>query len=123
MTEKVFLSYAYQDRAFVEFLKPRLGELLRTHAREINILDMQPSDIGAGNDFRRAIKGSMDAADTVVIVSSPNGDQSDWVNYEAGLADALGKKLVFVGRKGTGKSALMHRFLDSASFVEVEDRG
>jgi ABC-type transport system involved in cytochrome bd biosynthesis fused ATPase/permease subunit len=122
MTEKVFLSYASKDRAFAESLKLKLNEFLPAQSQPLEVFDVQ-SNVTLGEDIRKAIKAAMDAASTVVIVSSPDGDASQWVNYEAGLADALGKKIVIVGRKGTGKSALFHHFIDSAKFIEVDDGG
>ncbi|MDB6012322.1 MAG: hypothetical protein JWL65_4572 [Gammaproteobacteria bacterium] len=122
MRQKVFISYATQDRSFAESLKARLNQFLAKPSQPLDFFDVQ-SSIAPGEDFRKAIKAAMDAADTVVIVSSPYGDSSQWVNYEAGLADALGKKLVFVGRKGMGKSALVRRFQDNARFIEVDDAG
>jgi ABC-type phosphate/phosphonate transport system ATPase subunit len=45
------------------------------------------------------------------------------VSYEAGLADALGKNVVIVGRRGAGKSDLLKRLSDTARFVEVDYTG
>ena len=120
MTQKVFISYAAQDRAFAQALKPRLGEFLPFRSQPLDVLDVQ-SHVSAGDDVRKAVKEAIDEANTVVIVSSPAADTSQWVNYEAGLADALGKDIVIVNRKGSGKSAILHRFSDSARFIEMDD--
>ena len=99
-------------------LRGAAERVARSHGLEI--FDVQ-SHAKAGSDVRKAIKTAMDGADTVVVVSSPHGDASQWVNYEAGLADALGKKLVIVGRGGMGKSALIHRFANTAKVVEFDN--
>jgi hypothetical protein len=119
MTEKVFLSYAPDDRAFAEALKPRLGEFLDASG-SLDVFDAL-SDIELGEDIRKALKAQMDAANTVVIVASPAGDASQWVNYEAGLADALGKKIVIVKREGDGMSALSQRFIDRAQLFAFDN--
>lgn len=118
MSEKVFLSYAAKDRELAESIKSRIKDLLALDAADADILDLE-SCVAPGQDYRGAIKAAIDAASTVVIVASPNGDNSQWVNYEAGLADALGKEMVLVGRQGVKESALAGRFLDSARLVEL----
>lgn len=118
MTRKVFLSYANQDRDFAESIKPELTAILSAGQHEIDVFDVQ-SDLNPGEDWRQAIKSAIDDASTVVIVSSPASDTSQWVNYEAGMADALGKDIVIVGREGMAKSALADRFQDSARFIEI----
>lgn len=120
MTEKVFLSYASQDRAFAQALKGRLAELLPAQTQPIDVFDQQ-LDLAPGGDMRKALKNALDAAGTVVIVSSPAADRSEWVNYEAGLADALGKDVIIVGRKGGGRSALSRPFSDRATIIEMDD--
>jgi TIR domain len=122
MKNTVFLSYASQDREYAKSLKSGLSKILSVKSQPLEIFDVQ-SDVAAGEDIRKAIKRAMDAASTVVIVSSPHVDNSQWVNYEAGLADALGKNLVIVARKGSGKTALVNRFRDSAKVIELDDKG
>lgn len=119
MTEKVFMSYATQDHAFAQALKPRLDELLPVTTEPLDVFEL--GDVAAGTNARKAVKDAIDQATTVVIVSSPAADASQWVNYEAGLADALGKNLVIVGRKGGDPSVLLRRFSDSAQFIEMDD--
>lgn len=116
MSEKVFLSYAVQDSELAKALKHQLADA----GAEITI-DLSP--VEPGGDFRSAIKAAMDAASTVVILASPHGERSQWVNYEAGLADALGKNLVVVATPGEERSALVDRFAHSARIVEVDERG
>jgi len=122
MKQRVFISYAHQDRAFVETLKTRLGDILAEPVQALDVLDVQ-SSVGPGENIRDAIQSAMREASTVVIVSSPASDSSQWVSYEAGLADALGKDVVIVGRRGTGKSDLLRRLVDTARFVEVDETG
>jgi hypothetical protein len=120
MKNRVFISYASQDRDFVERLKPELTKILSKKSQPLEIFDVQ-SHAKVGSDVRKAIKTAMDRAGTVVVVSSPDGDASQWVNYEAGLADALGKKLVIVGRRGMRKSALVNRFANTAKVIELDN--
>lgn len=122
MKQKVFISYAHQDRRFVEALKTRLGDILKEPLQSLDVFDVQ-FRINAGENIRGAIQSAMREASTVVIVSSPDSDASPWVSYEAGLADALGKNVVVVGRKGSCKSALLERLFQTARFVEVDEKG
>lgn len=121
MSMKVFLSYAFQDHALVESIKTRINDFLPPHGEdEVHIIDAQIMDVAAGENIRQSIRAAIEEANTVLIISSVNGDASAWVNYEAGLADAMGKNLVIVGVEGTG-SALMNRFYDTATIVKVEN--
>lgn len=120
MKQKVFISYAAPDREFAELIKSNLDDLLSTQTTPVNTWAVQPN-LEVGEVMRKSIKAAMDAASIVVIISSPDGDTSQWVNYEAGLADALGKKIVIIARKGKSKSALLDRFRDSAMFIQIDD--
>jgi len=75
-----------------------------------------------GEDIRRAIRDQIKSADMVVIITSESSVESQWVNYEAGMADALGKPIVVVGRRGIGKSSLLTNLAD-AKVIEIEDTG
>ena len=119
---KLFISYSSKDSNFAQWLKPRLDQILSEKSEPLEIFDAQ-SEISVGTDVRKTIKEAMNAANTVVIVSSPQADDSELVNYEAGLADALGKDVVIVSRKGTGKSAIYERLSHSAKFIEIDDNG
>ena len=125
MKNKVFISYALEDREFAEYLKAHLNEILPYETQPVTSFDVQ-SSVTSGQNTRQAIKAAMDAANTVLVISSPAGDASQWVNYEAALADALGKNLVFVGRGGSGSSgssSMFDRFGESARFIEVDASG
>jgi hypothetical protein len=54
----------------------------------------------------------------VVIIASDDSAASQWVNYEAGMATALGKPIVVVGRKGVGKGALVGA-LENVQSIEM----
>jgi len=121
MSYKVFLSYASQDHAFAESVKSRIAEILSRESKEaVDVFDVR-TDLVAGDDFRQSIKAAIELANTVVIVSSENADASPWVNYEVGLADAMGKNLVVVGKKGLDDTALLRRFFDTARVIKIEN--
>jgi hypothetical protein len=120
-SSKVFISYAAPDRDYAESLKPRLSQLLSEPDQTVEVVDAHRG-VGGGDDWRRAIRTAIDEAGSVVIVASPAGDASQWVNYEAGLADALGKRIVIVGRPGADKgSVLMRRLAGEARVMEFDD--
>lgn len=123
MPEKVFLSYASPDRGFVSLLKPRLNGLLATEAELVDLFDLESgleSGAVAGDELRQGVRLAIGEASTVVVVTSPESETSDWVNYEVGLADAYEKRLVFVRRKGAGHSALLDRVSRPPLLIEIE---
>lgn len=116
MATKVFVSYAYQDKKFVENVK---HELSRKGHLPPDALFFDAQDISAEESIRTRLRSEIRAADTVVIVMSKHAEASQWVNYEAGLADALGKKILVVGTKASGEAALLANLADYQQ-IEIE---
>lgn len=121
MSHKVFLSYASQDHALAESFKARIAEHLPQNDKEaLDVFDVR-TDVAVGEDIRKSIKAAIEEASTVVIISSESADASPWVNYEVGLADAMGKNLVVIGKKGVEDTALLRRFYDTARIIKIEN--
>lgn len=121
MSHKVFLSYASQDHELAESFKARIAELLPQNDKEaLDVFDVR-TDITIRGDIRQSIKAAIEEASTVVLISSENADRSPWVNYEIGLAYALGKNLVVVGKKGSEETTLLHRFYDTAKIIKIDN--
>ncbi|MBM4385448.1 MAG: TIR domain-containing protein [Deltaproteobacteria bacterium] len=108
MRDRVFFSYSRNDQKLVEsiarFLRKR--GLLKGDAFTFD----PAKDLSPGDDVRSAIREQIESANTVVVIATENSMRSSWVHYEAGLAGALGKRVLVVGPRGAGKSALMQRF-------------
>lgn len=122
MTEKIFLSYARQDRGLVGAVR----RALRKHGIVTgnNVVIMDPHHkLKAGSNVRKMIKDQISSASKVVIIGSDNSANSVWVNYEAGMAAALGKPIVVVGKKGTGKTASMLKTFGDVQFIKIEEKG
>ena len=104
MKTNVFVSYAFQDKEFAETAKRMLAVLGHLPVDTV-FLDAQ--DIPVGENIRERLKSQIQASDAVILVMTENSASSQWINYEAGLADALGKKILVVGKKGSGETALL----------------
>lgn len=117
MTEKIFVSYAHQDRDLVQVVIQSLRKHGIVTEKDVVILDHQ--DFMPGEDVRRMIKDQISSASKVVIIASDNSANSEWVNYEAGMAAALEKPIFVMGRKGTGKSSALIRALDNVESIEI----
>jgi GTPase SAR1 family protein len=117
MTEKIFVSYAHQDRDLVQAVVQNLREHGIVTEQDVVILDHQ--DFIPGQDVRRMIKDQISSASKVVIIASDDSANSEWVNYEAGMAAALEKPIFVMGRKGTGKSSALIRALDNVESIEI----
>lgn len=117
MSQKIFLSYAQQDRKIADRIEGYLREHGIITTPEVEFFDPRKG-IQAGDNIRETLKSEITASSTVVIITSPNSAQSQWVNYEAGMASALGKPIVVVGVGKTG-----HRFiqeLGNVKTIEIE---
>lgn len=117
MAEKIFLSYAHQDRDLVQAVVEALRKHKIVTAEHVIAVDPE-KDIHPGENVREWIKGAISSASKVVIIASDNSAASQWVNYEAGMATALGKPIVVVGRKGVGKSAFVGA-LENVESIEM----
>ena len=117
MAEKIFLSYAHEDRGLVEAAK----QALRKHGVVAeDYITLEPSQkLKAGSNIRKLIREQISSASKVVIIFSRSSARSQWVNYEAGMAAALDKPIVVVGRRGSGKNSLFSALGDVQS-IELE---
>jgi TIR domain len=121
MAEKIFVSYAHQDRRLVETVEQTLREHGIVTANDVAIIDPF-EEVQAGENIRDIIRDKILSASMVVVIVSDNSAKSQWVNYEAGMAAALEKPIVVIGRKGSGKSALLGALGDVQS-IEIEEKG
>lgn len=117
MTEKIFVSYAHQDRDLVKGVLRALRQRGIVTAEDVVILD--PHDFEPGENIRRTIKDQISSASKVVIIDSANSAKSEWVNYEAGMAAALEKPIFIMGRKGSGKTASLISALANVQSIEI----
>ena len=116
MAIKVFISYAYQDKELAENVK---HELATGGHLPVDTVFFDAQDIAVGEDIRQRLRLEIGAADAVVLVMSKNAEASQWINYEAGLADALGKKILVVGTKEAGETPLLANLADYQQ-IEIE---
>lgn len=84
----VFISYSRRDADLANSVAAAL-ERLGFHALDPG-RELQP-----GDDLRKAIRAAIKRSDAVVmLVASPQSLASSWSLYEAGMAEALGKKVM-----------------------------
>lgn len=122
MTEKIFVSYAFQDRGVLKSLEQELRKHGIVGAEDVMLIDPQ-SEFQAGDNIREAIKDQIRSASKVVIIASENSENSQWVNYEAGMASALEKPIIIFGRKGSGKTFFLSKALGNVRSIEMEEFG
>lgn len=118
MSQKIFLSYAQQDRKIAERIEGYLREHGIITTPDVEFFDPQKG-IQVGDNIRETLKNEITASSTVVIITSPNSAQSQWVNYEAGLASALGKPIVVVGVGSTGNDFV--QALENVQTIEINE--
>jgi hypothetical protein len=122
MAERIFLSYAQQDRAIADRVQEHLRDYGIISALDAVIVDPRKG-IEAGDSIRAAIRRQMVTANKVVMIISPNSAGSLWVNYEAGMASALGKPVYVIARPGMEDSELLQAFEGVDSVVIDTLRG
>jgi nucleoside 2-deoxyribosyltransferase len=119
MAEKIFLSYAYQDRGIVDRIVMLLKKRGLIGGDDTSFIDPQV-ETEKGSDIREAIKQQMMSASKVVIIVTPNSAKSQWVNYEAGMASALGKPIILIGGSASRDVEFVSLLAD-AHFIEMDD--
>ena len=94
MAERIFISYAFKDEKNVDVA---LRELQKRGiiSEEENFLD-PIAETASGFDLRESIKIRIEAASKIMILWTENSANSQYVNYEAGMAIALGKPIFVV---------------------------
>ena len=79
MNKKIFISYSYQDREFVEWLKSNLSE----YGFEF-WYDQQ--EISVGDNIKEKLNEGIHSSDAFILVLSSSSIKSDWVKYEMNSA-------------------------------------
>jgi hypothetical protein len=94
MSHQVFLSYARTDQAAIPNVITSLRQQGVLSAPDLVFQDS--NSIAVGTEFRTQIRRAIGAADTVVIYWTDDAAKSMSISYEAGMAEALGKRLILV---------------------------
>ena len=121
MSEKIFLSYAREDRRLVGAVRRALRKQGIVEGDDEVIVGPQQSLKSGISNVRKTIKNQISSANIVVIIASDHSANSVWVNYEAGMAAALGKPIVLVRKKGSGKSLATFKALAKET-IELEEK-
>lgn len=95
MTKKIFLSYAMSDKEKVPSLVKKLQQHQLRDEEQVVVVD-PVNELLAGEDFRERIRQNIQDSDEVAVVWTTASAASGLVNYEAGMADALGKPIIIV---------------------------
>ena len=120
MAEKIFVSYSHADQKYLQGLEKVLKDHGVVEGDEVSIIDPFSHPFSAGENIREVIKKQIQSASKVVIIYTNNTESSQWVNYEVGMADALGKPVFVVGARGSGKTALLSS-LKHIDLIELRD--
>ena len=84
----LFLSHSARDAALAGRLEKALAKL--------GFSTFDPTrDIKPGDDWRASIHAAIRRSDVLLLlVASPDSAATSWMGYEAGIAEALGKRVV-----------------------------
>lgn len=96
MPKTIFLSYAHEDHKYVEKVVAQLRLKGILGGDDSVVLDPERSQVAVVRTRGVAIRQAIESADQVVLLWTEAGEKSQWVNYEAGMADALGKLITVV---------------------------
>ena len=84
----IFLSFPHRDRAVARAVEKEL-ERLGLNAITVAV------EVSSGDSLRKSLRRAIERADAMVLlIASPEAAAASWVGYEAGMADALGKRII-----------------------------
>jgi len=88
MKSQVFLSYSSRDRQFATALRRAL--------KKLNVSTFDPEvEMKAGADWRKTVlDGIRQTQLALVLLREPSLAGIDWISYEVGTANALGKDII-----------------------------
>jgi hypothetical protein len=113
----VFISYADRDKSRVRKV---IGELkLRGVLSERDKVIDAKGLLVPGSNARDQVQKAIEDASKVIVIWSGAGAESAWVNYEAGMAEALGKPIFVV--LGKGERSGLPIDLSDTQVIELED--
>ncbi len=98
-TQRVFVSYASEDRWFATLLLDRL-------AKHQGVSVFATQNLSAAGDWRTRLKQELVEASAFVVLLSPRSVESSWVLSELGAAWALGTPIVAVLTDHTVRSKI-----------------
>jgi hypothetical protein len=111
----IFLSHAYRDRDVLKQVRKRLAKEFAD--RNVEFFDDAKLTISA--NFRDEIRKAIEDASQFVVFWSPRAAESAFVNYETGMAEALGKPILVIVPKGD-QSTVPDNLADNR-VLELED--
>lgn len=95
-SHRIYLSYARTDASQIPLLLRKLEAMELIGPDDTVVSD---KDLESGHaSLREGVRRQIQSASKVVIFWSRSSASSQWVNYELGLADALGKTVIPVVR-------------------------
>jgi len=137
----VFLSYAFDDKRKVRKVIAQLkargilspndkvvdtsavvvpGSSMRGQLREaFERMTKAEAARYLGESLRGQIREAIENASKFIVVWSDAANTSDWVNYETGMAEALGKPILVVVAKGETSRVPVN--LKETQVVEIEE--
>ncbi len=112
----VFLSYAFHDKTKIQKVLDKLTARGILSPHEVWV---DSSEIVAGSSWRGQIRDAIENSSKFVVVWNNEADTSDWVNYETGMAEALGKPILVV--VPMGETSRIPRNLKETEVIEIDE--
>lgn len=87
MKNKIFLSYSYKDRPWVE-------EFATALKKEGIDVWFDPFEISLGENIRERLQSALRSCSVLIVILSANSAKSPWIFFELGAAVADNKKII-----------------------------
>jgi uncharacterized protein YjbI with pentapeptide repeats len=111
----LFISYARSDAEAAERLVKALSA--------VNVVGwLDHADIAAGNSFGAEVRKALLTSDAVLVLLSPRALHSEWVQFEIGAAESLGKYVIPVIISGEHLEQQLPEILRNRQWIDARER-
>jgi len=113
--KRIFISYAHDDKRYAKQLQAHLGDV---HVAGW----MDDADIAAGSAIGRSVKEAIQSASVIAVLISPRSVDNQWVQFELGAGEAMGKTIIPILVEGQEVDQLMPDWLKKTRYLDARRR-
>ena len=115
---RVFLSFKYEDKTLVEFLRAQA----KNENSELDFIDMSlqvPFNSENAEYIKQGIRARINQSSVTLVMASKTTHESEWVNWEIEESIRLGKRVVVVNTNKEGSIQMPNAVEQYRDKVEV----
>jgi hypothetical protein len=113
----IFISHAHVDADLARLLADLLESSLSLPAHRITCTSHEEHGLVSGEPLRRQLQERLNSAAVLVLLSTPNSEGKDWVEYEGAYADGQGVPLHVLVPSDVYRGTIPEPFRDKVAVI------